>query len=82
MGTRQLGARFVSHDVGDTRAFDRVLVIEGGRVVEDGDPRALAARDGVYAALLAEEKALRDTLAGRTDWRRWRVEDGRVLEER
>lgn len=72
---------FVSHDVGDTRAFARVLVIEGGRLVEDGAPDELAARGGVYAALLAEEQALRASLAERVDWRRWRVDGGRVLEE-
>jgi ATP-binding cassette subfamily B protein len=31
----------ITHDVSDTRDFDRVLVIDGGRVVEDGPPSAL-----------------------------------------
>ena len=43
----------VTHDVGQTLAFARVLVVEQGRIVEDGAPAALAAEDSRYAALLA-----------------------------
>ena len=31
----------VTHDVLQTQGFDRVLVIEGGRVVENGTPAGL-----------------------------------------
>ena len=33
--------QLVCHDVADTLEFDRVLVVEGGRIVENGVPRAL-----------------------------------------
>jgi ABC-type bacteriocin/lantibiotic exporter with double-glycine peptidase domain len=58
---------FVTHDVADTLAFDRVLVIADGEIAEDGRPAALAARPGSrYRALLdAEHRATAD-LAG---WR-------------
>ena len=43
----------ITHDVGETRDFERVLVVEGGRVVEDGSHAALLARDGHYAHMWA-----------------------------
>jgi ATP-binding cassette subfamily B protein len=33
----------ITHDVQSTQAFDRVLVVEGGRIIEDDDPARLAA---------------------------------------
>ena len=33
----------ISHDIAEAMSFERVLVIEDGRIVEDGDPRELAA---------------------------------------
>ncbi|MDX1607537.1 MAG: ABC transporter ATP-binding protein, partial [Candidatus Competibacterales bacterium] len=49
---------FISHDVGDTRDFDRVLVIDGGRVVEDATPAGLLAGDTRYRQLLEAERAV------------------------
>ncbi|HEV2779403.1 MAG TPA: ATP-binding cassette domain-containing protein [Actinophytocola sp.] len=65
----------VTHDVGDTLAFDRVLVVDGGAVVEDGAPAALAADPrSRYRALLDAERA-----AGfGDDWRHLVVDSGRV----
>jgi ABC-type multidrug transport system fused ATPase/permease subunit len=43
----------VTHDVAQTQEFDRVLVIEGGRIVENGPPKELLAKDkSRYAELL------------------------------
>jgi ABC-type transport system involved in cytochrome bd biosynthesis fused ATPase/permease subunit len=72
----------VTHDVSSTLSFPRVLVVEAGRIVEDGDPRALAA-DGAsrYHALLAAEQFVQDSLWGSVNWRRFRVENGRVSEQ-
>lgn len=70
----------VSHDVGDTRVFPRVLVVEGGRVVEDGPPEVLLAQGGAYAAMLAEEDALRAAWSG-PGWRHLVVERGTLREE-
>ncbi|WP_437777412.1 ATP-binding cassette domain-containing protein [Sorangium sp. So ce1097] len=71
----------VTHDVGETRAFERVLVVEGGRVVEDGAPAELAARPGSrYRALLDAEAAVQRGLWSSDGWRRLRVVRGRIAE--
>lgn len=70
-----------THDVAETVGFDRVLVVEGGRVVEDGTPADLAAQaDSRYAALLAAEEAVRAALWDDPSWRRLRLDGGRVRE--
>ena len=69
----------VTHDVGETLDFSRVLVIEGGRVVEDGDPKALAADPtSRYHGLVEAEEEVRRTLWEAADWRRLRLERGRL----
>jgi ATP-binding cassette subfamily B protein len=73
----------VTHDIGDTADFPRVLVVEGGRIVEDGAPGALRARAGSrYAALAEAERRVRETIWSGPPWRRWRVDAGRVVEDR
>jgi ATP-binding cassette subfamily B protein len=69
----------VTHDVGGTRSFERVLVVDGGRIVEDGAPAQLAARpDSRYRALLDAEDAVRARLWS-DGWRRLSIEDGVVV---
>lgn len=71
----------VSHDIGATRAFPRVVVLDGGRIVEDGDPEVLASRpEGHYRRLLDAEREVRRALLGGRRWRRLRLERGRLLE--
>jgi ATP-binding cassette subfamily B protein len=41
-----------THDVNQTVTFDRVLVVEGGRVIEDDSPRVLVRTKSRYRALL------------------------------
>jgi ABC-type transport system involved in cytochrome bd biosynthesis fused ATPase/permease subunit len=73
----------VTHDVTSTLAFSRVLVIDGGRVVEDGDPRALACTVGSrYHEMLAAEQMVRENLWASPSWRRFRVDQGAVVEQR
>lgn len=68
----------VTHDVRDTFGFERVLVVEGGMVVEDGAPEELEARqDSRYRALLDAEDEAASALQNDT-WRRLRVENGRL----
>jgi ATP-binding cassette subfamily B protein len=71
----------VTHDIGDTADFPRVLVVEGGQIVEDGAPDILRARaDSRYAALAEADRRVRETVwSGR--WRRWRVDAGRIVED-
>jgi ABC-type bacteriocin/lantibiotic exporter with double-glycine peptidase domain len=70
----------ISHDVEETLGFDRVLVVSGGRVVEDGAPRALADQGGRYADLLAADRALRAGGWGEIRWRRVAVGGGKIEE--
>jgi ABC-type bacteriocin/lantibiotic exporter with double-glycine peptidase domain len=71
----------VTHDIEETLAFERVLVLDGGRIVEDGEPRALANDPAsAYAALLAAERAVQTTIWGDGSWRRWRLDDGEITE--
>jgi ATP-binding cassette subfamily B protein len=73
----------ITHDVGETLDFERVLVVDGGRIVEDDAPRALQARTtSRYAALLAAEKAIRGGLWSSTEWRQLRLASGTLSEER
>jgi ATP-binding cassette subfamily B protein len=69
----------VTHDVGETQSFPRVLVIEDGRIVEDAPPAELAARsDSRYRSLLDAEETVRRTMWASADWRRFTVADGRL----
>ena len=70
----------VTHDVGDTVGFDRVVVVEGGRIAADGDPAALAAcPSSRYAALLCAERETRAAVWERPEWRRARLERGTLV---
>ncbi|MBV9266403.1 MAG: hypothetical protein JO061_09570, partial [Acidobacteriaceae bacterium] len=71
----------VTHDIDETRLFDRVVVIEAGRIAEQGDPQELAEDpNSRYAQLLAAELHARSGLwSGRT-WRRIRVQSGKTVE--
>jgi ATP-binding cassette subfamily B protein len=73
----------VTHDVGHTTTFERVLVVEQGRIVEDGAPAELLERpDSHYRALLEAEQVVREHLwAGRdVAWRSLWLEGGSVQE--
>lgn len=72
----------IMHDIAETLAFNRVLVIKGGRLVEDGEPRVLAAREGSeYRAMLDEEEAMRSHLFRHVGWRRLVLEQGELSEQ-
>lgn len=71
----------VTHDVGDTVGFGRVLVVDAGRVVEDAPPEVLAARpDSRFSALLRAEEEVRQGLWGMAGWRRLRMVQGHLHE--
>jgi ATP-binding cassette subfamily B protein len=71
----------VTHDVGETGEFERVLVVESGRVVEDGCPAELSANpQSRYRALLEAEAEVRSGLWESAGWRRLRLEDGWLSE--
>jgi ABC-type multidrug transport system fused ATPase/permease subunit len=72
----------ITHDIEETAQFDRVLVIEQGRIVEDGHPSSLRADSGSrYSQLLDAEEEIRSGLWSSGLWRRIRVHGGRIVEE-
>ncbi len=72
----------ITHDLSETQGFDRVLVIEQGRIVEDGTPEQLCASSASrYAQLLDAEEQTRSGLWSASLWRRIRIHSGRIVEE-
>jgi ATP-binding cassette subfamily B protein len=69
----------VTHDVSETLGFGRVLVVEDGRIVEDGNPAALAAGATRYRALLDAEDAVRTRMWNGAHWRRIEMAGGQVV---
>lgn len=73
---------YVTHDVVETRAFDRVLIVEHGRVIEDGDPLQLAQMlSSRYRRLLQVQESVQSRIAANGDWKRIRLEAGRIVSE-
>ncbi len=71
----------ITHDVAETQAFERVLVIENGRIVEDAAPAILAAQPASrYRAMLDAEEAVRRGLWESAAWRRLWIEEGDLRE--
>ncbi|MEV0157539.1 ABC transporter ATP-binding protein [Micromonospora sp. NPDC050686] len=50
-------AVLISHRLNALRLADRIVVLEGGRIVEDGDHDSLLAADGAYAQLFRLQAA-------------------------
>ena len=48
-------ALLISHRLGSARMADRILVLKGGRIAEEGHHDALVAKGGVYAAMWEEQ---------------------------
>jgi ABC-type transport system involved in cytochrome bd biosynthesis fused ATPase/permease subunit len=70
----------VTHDIGETKLFDRVLVFDDGRLVEDGQPARLAATPSRYQRLLNAEREVLGQLWDTNDWRRIVIRDGHAHE--
>ena len=79
---RQATLICISHDIQESLSFDRVVVLEAGRIVEDANPSALA-REGNsrFYAMLQAERAVREELWAGTEWRRLRLTNGALQEQ-
>jgi ATP-binding cassette subfamily B protein len=70
---------WVTHDIAETEAFDRVLVIDGGRIVEDGAPDDLGRRPGSrYAALISGDREMHEREWSAARWRQVWIDGGRI----
>jgi ATP-binding cassette subfamily B protein len=71
----------ITHDLSETKGFERVLVIEQGHVVEDGVPSKLAQNPvSRYRALLEAEDAVLRGLWSHREWRRFSLDTGDLTE--
>lgn len=69
----------VTHDVGETQSFERVIVIEQGEIVEDGAPCDLRKQPGSrYGAMLEAEAALQEEWWRSPFWRRLKLKNGEL----
>lgn len=72
----------VTHDVAQTQEFDRVLVVENGRIVENGPPQQLLANDrSRYGELLRADLENHQLIWAGGQWRHWWLADGRLVEK-
>jgi ATP-binding cassette subfamily B protein len=46
----------IAHRLSTLQSFDRIIVMDKGRIVDDGSPTALAARPGPYRDLLRKQR--------------------------
>ena len=70
---------FVSHDIDEALAFDRVLVMEQGKIIEDNCPKRLADDPrSRYHALWEAEQNNYKKLHEHHQWRNWAMESGRL----
>jgi ATP-binding cassette subfamily B protein len=68
----------VTHDVGETLSFPRVLVVDSGRIVEDGSPEELVRQpDSTYRKLLLAEEEVRERLWSNS-WQHLHLRDGEL----
>jgi ATP-binding cassette subfamily B protein len=68
----------ISHDVIETHSFGRVLVVDNGTIVEDGDPGSLLQRASRYRDLVTTEQLVHERLWASPVWRRIRIDGGRI----
>ncbi|MBQ1504866.1 MAG: ATP-binding cassette domain-containing protein, partial [Oscillospiraceae bacterium] len=58
---------FISHRLASTRFCDRILMIENGKIIEEGTHTALLAKGGKYAELYALQSSYYSDKEGKTD---------------
>lgn len=72
---------YISHDLALSRTFERVLVVDAGRIVEDGHPATLAQdTTSLYGQMVASHTKMRETVWETDNWRQWHLSDGQIHE--
>jgi ABC-type bacteriocin/lantibiotic exporter with double-glycine peptidase domain len=78
---REATLLWITHDVAEAQALDRVLLMEAGTIVEDGVPAELLRQPGShYRAMVDEESELKRRWFRSAEWRRLDMKDG-ILKE-
>jgi ATP-binding cassette subfamily B protein len=73
---------WVTHDIAETKSFGRVLVIDGGRIMEDGDPAELGNYPlSRYAALVRGDRDMHTTEWSAAKWRRVWLAEGKIRQD-
>ena len=71
----------ITHDISATRSFERVLVVDAGKIIEDGSPDELLRQaDSPYRGLLQAEESVRRGVWSGVAWRRMQFKDGQLHE--
>jgi ATP-binding cassette subfamily B protein len=69
----------ISHDIREAMTFERVLVLEDGRIVEDGEPRELSRNpESRFHTMLRAESAIEDQFWNGAEWRRLSLKNGQL----
>jgi len=69
----------ITHHITDTLDFDRVVVVDGGRIIEAGPPGALRQdASSRYSELLERELRVQRALCSRPGWQRLYLADGQL----
>ncbi len=69
----------VTHDVSETKQFDRVMVVEDGLLIEYGEPQQLMQQsESRYSALLAAQIHTDDKIWNGRDWTRYSLQGGQL----
>ncbi|MEA2166662.1 MAG: hypothetical protein QOK37_4789 [Thermoanaerobaculia bacterium] len=73
---------FVTHDVDETVDCDRVVVMQGGRVIEYDTPAVLIAHaESLYNRMRESNRAIREEVWGSAVWRPIELRNGRIAED-
>ena len=73
---------YITHDIAEAGAFGRVLVVDRGRIIEDGEPLALAQRpSSKYRRMLHAQEALHARFGPGSEWRHIRLDGGRIVQQ-
>jgi ATP-binding cassette subfamily B protein len=71
----------ITHDISETQLFERILVVEDGRIVEDAAPCELLAQpDSRYRAMREAETEVCGELWSETSWHRLQLVAGHLID--
>jgi ABC-type bacteriocin/lantibiotic exporter with double-glycine peptidase domain len=72
----------ITHDMSEARSFARVLVVDRGKIVEDGAPEELATNPGSrFAQLIVEQERVQEQIRRSAAWRRFRIDEAGLEEQ-